>query len=102
MSRTVNKITIVCYDITSNRLRNKIDKCMKDFGVRIQFSVFLCFLDSEGVARCRAKLLNILNEFINEKKSGDSLILFERLNSDSADCLLGVGIERNMAAFSIC
>jgi len=95
MSRTANNITIVCYDITSNKLRRKIDKCMKDFGIRIQCSVFLCRLDAGGVKRCRGKLLRILDRFATEKEPADSLIIFERLHPDSADCLLGTRIERD-------
>jgi len=60
---------------------------MKDLGTRIQYSIFLCRLDAEGVERCRVKLLKILSNFADEEEPGDSLIIFERLNKE--DCLLG-------------
>ena len=101
MNRIGNSITIVCYDITSNKLRNKIDKCMKDFGTRIQFSVFLCRLDAGGVVRCREKLLGILDKFAELKKPDDSLIIFKQFQRDKVDCLLGEKIERTAPKFLI-
>ena len=101
MSRTVNRITLVCYDITSNKLRRMIDKCMKSFGIRIQFSVFLCRLDADGVSRCRTALLKILERFDNEKQPSDSLVIFEKLHSDSANWLLGTKIASTVPAFAI-
>jgi CRISPR-associated endonuclease Cas2 len=63
MSRTVNSITLVCYDITSDKLRRKIVKCMKDFGMRLQYSVFLYRLDPNGVSRCCEKLSKLLSKY---------------------------------------
>jgi len=101
MSHIANSITIVCYDITSNRLRRRIDKCMKDFGVRIQYSVFLCKLDADGVERCRVRLQNILENFADEEEPSDSLIIFERFSKESMDCLLGKSMRHNMSPFLI-
>lgn len=101
MSRTANNITIVCYDIANNRLRSKIDKCMKDFGTRIQYSIFLCRLDADGIKRCRGKLNDILEKFATEKEPVDSVIIFERLNFDHVDCLLGNKISRDAPNFLI-
>ena len=53
MSRTAITFILVCYDISSDKLRRKIDSCMKDFGARLQYSIFLCRLDAEDVLRCR-------------------------------------------------
>ena len=101
MSRTVNNITIICYDITSNKLRSKIDKCLKDFGVRIQFSLFLCRLNTEGIERCRTKLLEILDKFKDETEAWDSLIILEWLNPNNFDCLLGAKIDQTTQKFAI-
>jgi CRISPR-associated endonuclease Cas2 len=101
MNRTENRITIVCYDITSDKLRRHIDKCMKDFGIRLQFSLFLCRLDSAGVAKCQDKLQGVLHRNRNECKAGDSLIILERLSADSARCLLGNKIEKELSKFEI-
>lgn len=101
MSRTASKITLVCYDITNDKLRRKIDKCMKDFGIRLQYSMFICRLDANGVARCRKKLQDVLKLYLDDREPDDSLIIFERLQPDIADCLLGARIERNPAAYEV-
>jgi len=97
----MNSITIVCYDIVSNKLRSKIDKCMKDFGKRIQFSIFLCRLDTDGVKRCKASLKEVLEKFDCEKEPEDSIIIFERLSPDNVNCLIGAKIERNAPKFFV-
>jgi len=101
MSRTPNRITLVCYDITSNKLRRKIDKCLKDFGIRLQYSVYLCRLDAGGVVQCRDSLLMVLERYQKEKRSGDSLIILERLNPNAASCLLGSGIIDDELVFRV-
>ena len=101
MSRIVNDITLVCYDITSDKLRRKIDKCMKNFGVRLQFSIFLCRLNATGVARCREKLQQVLKLYHEETKPDDSLIIFERFSPETADCLFGEQIEREPPTFGV-
>jgi len=101
MSHIKNNVTLVCYDITSNRLRNKIDKCMKDFGTRIQFSIFICRLDAVGVQRCRVKLMEIIEKFACERMQNDSLIIFERLNPGNIDSLIGTKIEYDIPRFMI-
>jgi len=101
MSRITNDITLVCYDITSDKLRRKIDKCMKDFGIRLQFSVFMCRLDTNGIVRCRDKLHKVLEMYSGECGSGDSLIIFERFRPDIAYCLLGTRIETTPASYKV-
>ena len=101
MNRIGNNISLVCYDITSDKLRRKIDKAMKDFGVRLQFSVFLCRLDAEGMDRCRDKLNKVLALYPMEKEPGDSLIIFERIHPVSTDYLLGTRIEQGIPNYVI-
>lgn len=101
MNRTLNKMTLVCYDITNDKLRRKIDKCMKDFGHRLQFSVFLCRLNPEGVARCRKKLHDVITRNKKYETTSDSLIIFEQLNQSAADCLIGALIEGEDVMFRI-
>jgi CRISPR/Cas system-associated endoribonuclease Cas2 len=74
---------------------------MKDFGVRLQLSVFICRLDADGVARCRDRLRKILKTHVNEREPDDSLIIFERLNPGTVDCLLGARIEREPPLYEI-
>ncbi|UYO61628.1 CRISPR-associated endonuclease Cas2 [Acetobacterium wieringae] len=79
MSRIVNSVTLVCYDIASDKLRRKIDKCLKDYGIRLQYSVFLCRIGHPGVERLRLQLGQIRNQFPNESNPQDSLIIVEHI-----------------------
>ena len=101
MVHTENSVSLVCYDISSNKLRSKIDKCMKDFGTRLQFSVYMCRLDADGMTRCREKLAKVLKAYGDEKEPGDSLIIFERFNPSIASFLLGRRIECEEPMFGI-
>ena len=38
---------VVSYDIVDNKKRNKIAGIMKDYGTRVQYSVFECNLDNK-------------------------------------------------------
>ncbi|GHU52395.1 hypothetical protein AGMMS49975_08080 [Clostridia bacterium] len=101
MSRTSNDITLVCYDVTSNKLRRKIDKTMKNFGVRLQYSIFMCRLDADMVNVCHKKLLKIFNDFAYERKSGDSLIIIERTVIGKFNILIGDDALFDTADFKI-
>ena len=89
MFRNINNATLVFYDITNAKLRSKIDKAMKDFGIRFQYSVCLCYLDSEGVARCREKLLKIVNTYSTYKEDSDSVVILQQINIARMSFLLG-------------
>jgi len=91
MSHIGNNISLVLYDITSQKLRRKIDKAMKDFGHRLQYSVFLCKLDDCRLAQCREKLQNVIDAHSSLRKESDSVVLFHHMNSTSAHFILGSG-----------
>ena len=38
---------LVCYDIVSDRRRNKVSKLLEAYGLRVQKSVFECVLDDK-------------------------------------------------------
>ena len=97
----MNNVVLVCYDISNNKLRRRIDKTMKDFGVRLQFSVFLCRLDANGLGRCRDKLRKVVALHKNETSPGDSLIVFDQVSPTGADCLLGMQIAQKAPRFGI-
>jgi len=86
---------IICYDITSNKLRNKIHKAMKDYGKRLQRSVYLCQLDDINLNRCRDRLTQILNKNSNAKNPGDGLFIIKKVDPDDTDCLLGEKITQD-------
>ena len=74
---------------------------MKDFGIRLQLSVFICRLDADGVLRCRENLAKILKSNFKEREPSGSLIIFERLGPDISCCLLGDRIEDELPSYKI-
>ena len=51
---------IVSYDISSDRLRNKIAKLLEGYGRRVQYSVFECEISEKHFQRLRNELSNHL------------------------------------------
>ena len=58
---------IITYDVNTStpegrkRLRN-VAKCCKDFGQRVQNSVFECYLDGKNFISLKAKILSIIDD----------------------------------------
>ena len=101
MSRIVNDITLVLYDITNNKLRRKIEQAMKDFGVRLQYSVFICCLDNAGVKQCHEKLLNVVGQYSHFKEDTDSVIMLRRIDLSRLSLILGKNEATEQTAFVI-
>lgn len=47
---------VVSYDISSDKLRNKVAKILEGYGTRIQYSVFECRLDEQKYKELYGKL----------------------------------------------
>ena len=45
---------VVSYDISHTKRRNRLHRTLKDFGARVQYSVFECVLDGKDVKRLQA------------------------------------------------
>lgn len=52
---------IVSYDISDPKRLRKVATTCEDFGVRRQFSVFLCRLSRTDLVRLRSRLYDIIN-----------------------------------------
>ncbi len=52
---------MVAYDIVDNKVRNKVSNTLKDYGVRVQKSVFECLIGPEAFASMTSKLENLIN-----------------------------------------
>lgn len=50
---------VISYDITSNKIRNKIANELTNYGKRVQYSVFECTLTAEKYRTLYRKLLNL-------------------------------------------
>ncbi len=49
----------VSYDISSNKLRKKVADLLEDYGIRIQYSVFECDLDTRKYRELYAKMTKL-------------------------------------------
>lgn len=52
---------VIAYDIERDRPRQKVLSLLKDFGVRVQYSVFECDLDSKRLAELRDRLVRLID-----------------------------------------
>ena len=53
---------LVSYDISDDRRRTKLAKVIKDFGDRVQYSVFECLLDRDLLDRMTARIQAVIVE----------------------------------------
>jgi len=58
----IKKFIVVTYDIASDRRRRKISELLEEYGVRVNESVFECFIKSEKVKEMKAKVEKIANK----------------------------------------
>ncbi len=54
-------VVVVSYDIVSDRRRVRVCNKLKDYGRRVQYSVFECNLDERRLAELAAELSVLLN-----------------------------------------
>jgi len=52
---------VIAYDIVHNRRRTKVMNRLKDFGLRVQFSVFECDLDAARLKQLKEDVLPLLD-----------------------------------------
>jgi len=55
-------MTLVAYDVANDRRRLRLAKALKDFGRRVQYSVFECHLDPAQLDRLRGRLQRLVDE----------------------------------------
>ncbi len=69
---------LVCYDICDQRRLRRVEKTVKSFGTRIQFSVFECPLDDMRLRQLQGDLKDIIN-------SDHDQVLFVSLGAEAND-----------------
>ncbi len=47
---------VISYDVSDDARRHRVSEALKDFGRRVQYSVFECELDDAGLAELRARV----------------------------------------------
>jgi CRISPR-associated protein Cas2 len=50
-------LIVVSYDVPNDRRRTRLAQALKDFGERVQLSVFECLLAADELDRLRARVL---------------------------------------------
>ena len=51
---------VVSYDISSDRLRNKVARTLEGYGTRIQYSVFECKLSEKKYRELYVKMMKLM------------------------------------------
>ena len=77
----------VAYDITDDKRRNKVAKILKDFGNRIQFSVFECNTDRRALLRLQSRLEKAIN-------LGEDTIIFYHLCATCEKQIHRMGLKK--------
>ena len=90
MSRSdTNSVYIVFYDISSNKLRRRVEKKLCDYGVRIQYSVFSVFVSNISYRQLTLELSTILSKNQSLCESTDSLFAIRLNKSEKIDVITG-------------
>jgi CRISPR-associated protein Cas2 len=55
-------LTVVSYDIVDDRRRTRLAKVLKDFGVRVQYSVFECRLEPSQLQALDRRIHRVIDE----------------------------------------
>ncbi len=77
---------LVSYDIPDDKRRTKLSKTLKDFGDRVQYSVFECILEKSLVE----KMIHRIEDIIVEKE--DSVRIYTMCaNCDKVVRVIGIG-----------
>ena len=53
---------IVSYDIVEDKRRNRLSRCLMDFGDRVQYSVFECLLEEALLKKMISRIKRIVNQ----------------------------------------
>lgn len=53
---------VVAYDISDDKRRRKISEVLKDYGVRVQYSVFECMLDYKRLKEMEKRVVRRMNK----------------------------------------
>lgn len=53
---------LVSYDVTPDRLRGRIAKCLENYGKRIQYSVFECDIDEKRFKKLYGEVVKLCGD----------------------------------------
>ena len=55
-----SQFVVVVYDISNDRRRTKLHDVLLDYGTPVQYSVFECLLDEDGLARMKQAITKVI------------------------------------------
>ena len=56
------RMYVISYDISHDKLRNKVAKTLQDFGSRVQYSVFECNINETKYRELHSKLVLLMTD----------------------------------------
>lgn len=62
MPHAQEQLWLICYDISDDRKRYRVERALQAFGVRVQFSVWGCQLDRRALARLKSRLGQLIDK----------------------------------------
>ena len=90
-------LIVVCYDIANDRRRRKVFKQMKNYGTRVQYSVFECQLSPEQVRAMKARVRPLLKP---QEDSVRYYLLCETCRGQAAVQGIGYILKEQPAVFA--
>lgn len=72
----MNSLYVICYDISKDRLRTRIEKVLSGYGKRVQYSVFESWLDNESYSDMKSKIRDVF-EAGKPDPSTDSIRMYK-------------------------
>ncbi|MEE9356408.1 MAG: CRISPR-associated endonuclease Cas2 [Methylococcaceae bacterium] len=57
----MSRLYIVCFDVADKRRLRAVSKTLEDFGTRVQYSVFECYLDKKEHSSLQQKIAALIN-----------------------------------------
>lgn len=61
----MSRLTIVCFDIHDPKRLRKVSKEMENFGTRVQYSLFECFLNREDFALLKDSMAQLIDQDVD-------------------------------------
>ena len=55
-----SQFVVVVYDISNDRRRTKLHDVLLDYGTPVQYSVFECLLEEDGLARMKQAITKVI------------------------------------------
>ena len=85
----MNDIYFVSYDIASNKLRAKIEKTLKNYGFRVQYSIFQCIADKEKVSMILSAIEKVTKTYERFVSGSDSIMVIGGVGGEKISYVLG-------------